>query len=403
MFKFIILAVLAACVAAGTFTPTELDCDFQFTWTTSDDKAAVYYGFQTDNVFILKEERPHQGDTKEITLYRSDMRSDEGIYFQNGVPGKSCQDEYIPLDDAKAELKGIVSAFDYSQGPTDIDCPNTTLTGCKQYCNDENECVIVDEHGRYVKLADSSVVDYVENAFHTVDEFGGVTCDGDDIPLPSYSCGEPQTYSPPGLDCAFHFTVTDTSDKEVVYYGFQTDSVFILKEERPHQGDTKEITLYRSDMKEGDDIYFQNGVPGKSCQNEYVPLEAAKYEVKDIVGPFQYNQGPTDIACPNTTFTGCLQYCLKSKCVIIDDRGRYVKLADSSVVAYENVVHTVDEFGGETCEGAAIAPPENPCGAPQPSSTAPTSSVQPKPSSGAASALKAVLAVVAATLAISLM
>ena len=189
VFVFVVLAaVLTCCFAENkTFSPIGLDCSFQIKMQNKQSGFVdEYFGFRTNDEVILKILKPEDKRTFEI-LYRSDMKDDEGIFFMQGVPGKSCQDEQVPIEMALDELKPFTDSFVYTNETDGVQCPNSTSSDCSAFCDDAENCIIADKAGRIVQMIDGTIISY-ETFSHSTFDFSGVDCDGKAFSSPVNPC-----------------------------------------------------------------------------------------------------------------------------------------------------------------------------------------------------------------------
>jgi len=378
LFKVIALCALIVCVLGDGKLNPQLDCAFHVTMQKTGSKMVQEkYGFKTADALILMTESysPDSLPRKDYNLYRSDIKDGDDILFL-GFGGndtkhpKYCQDEYIEYESALKELAPLTETFEFVGDGEKAACPNASLTGCKKFCNANGECVIADSQERYVQLVDGTTVTY-ENIVHDREEFAGFNCTTDEpYDAPVNPCGNNKLN--PQLGCAFHAIFrSNTTSRVTEKYGFKTDEDYILMTESydPDKLPHKDYSLYRSDIKDGDDILFL-GFGGndtkhpKYCQEEYIEYESALYEIAQIATAFEYAGDGEKVPCPDASDTGCKKFCNSDgDCVIADSQERYVQLVDGTTVTYKNVVHHRKEFAGFNCTtDEAFDAPVNPCG-----------------------------------------
>lgn len=212
LFKAIVICTLISCVlGGGKLSPPALDCAFDVTLQPNDsDKVMKRYGFQHEDTFIILAEsyKPDDLPTKDYMLFRSDIKNkDNDILFEGyGGPNpekpKYCQLEYVDKSAAAEEIRFLTAKFQYAGDAKTVSCPVAGASDCKQYCNDNSECVIVDGKGRYVQLVDGTTVTYA-NTVHKDDEFM-INCDnGTKLPAPANPCrGAPSSSTASSLKSA---------------------------------------------------------------------------------------------------------------------------------------------------------------------------------------------------------
>jgi len=182
-------------MGSGKLTPPPLDCAFHVVLESNRTvKVFEEYGFQTPDTVILMVEqyKPSSLPRKDYTLFRSDVRDSSRDILFEGYGGddplnpKYCQKEYVQFFYAQEQIRPYTEEFEYENDGVDFPCPNSGLVGCKRYCNSHHECVIVDDHGRYVEFADGTIATY-KNVVHKEDEFAH-DCEGEPLNPPVNPC-----------------------------------------------------------------------------------------------------------------------------------------------------------------------------------------------------------------------
>jgi len=121
---------------------------------------------------------------------------------------------------------------------------------------------------------------------------------------------------------------------------------------------------------------------------QYDTCEDNRYRLlPDVLGisEFEYNGEPEDTDCPKgCNSTSCKVYCnndRERKCVVVDDKGLFVRV-DYDIYVYQDGAPTLDDFEGTMCDGSVIeAPVEDVCFEPSSSSSSSSSSSIPSSSS----------------------
>jgi len=145
-------------------------------------------------------------------LVRFDIANSGTCYMKWSTPQTSCQEEYESIPNMIYEVEEILPQelhYNASEYPVDAPCPDGS-DGCKQYCNGESQCVIVNTDGYIVKTVDGAVLTYMDDV--TMDVFRTDKCDNVALPPPINPCVASESSSTPSLSSSANEGSSTTSE-----------------------------------------------------------------------------------------------------------------------------------------------------------------------------------------------
>jgi len=201
----IVVVGLFGCVFGGTseFTPTYPECAVNYNMSVSsshDTFREVYYGYVTNETIIMQ--MYEASNSSQVYLARCDMKNEEGKCFLLYSLEGGCKIRYDTPDHIRKETIYEIfdpEEYDDSRYPVDEACPDSTQSGCKKYCNDDDSyCFIVDAKGHLLQKIRDGNDRYYNMTWSTQFDssvFVDHDCDGKPLSPPVDPCAPPKTSS----------------------------------------------------------------------------------------------------------------------------------------------------------------------------------------------------------------
>jgi len=245
-------------------------------------------------------------------------------YFQN-------ESGTCVVDDNKYYGTQIEPIFEYSLGPTKIDCPtNTKSTYCLQYCNG-HDCIAVDSQNRMVHKYSQggSQVTYLHFNYYddvSVETFS-VDCQDNKYTAIDY-CARPKELHLSG-ECYFHTVVKYGNITADSYWMRYEDTLAYVREDIVDSELEKNYSQIFYLV--GDNPFYVTNASG-SCNSSSIEADLFGYRHMGYYFTiFEYYNDPVQVACPPGGGYNCKQYCrnnfvnLKEECIIVDGQNRMIQ------------------------------------------------------------------------------
>jgi len=390
---FVFAALLVCALAQKKFYPAELPCSFAASFKTDDGRSA--------NFSVIGDMMKIVGDIKggkpDLYLYRGDIKDQSGnmLYVkvedfdESQHTASSCNAQYLAESqfesEMESELEIITGPFYYYNV---IDDPDT-CTGCKKYCEKNEDCATADDD-YFVADADNRLVVVFTDDKLTVTY--GPTPDFDEFALDNSACSNkyeaptanpcPMEYTPAPLPCGFS-VFFKADGMSASYYGLgERINIFDFR------GEENEFFINRGDIKDDSGNMMHAKImnidethhSGDGCNIQYLYEENFDHDIKEqlayVTGPFDYYSVIDD---PDTC-TGCKKYCtIPGDCSAMDDNYFVVDANDRLVVVFDGIKMNVTygpapsvgffALNNTACSERFAAPEENPCPLPPASSS----------------------------------
>jgi len=194
----VLVAAVAACVCADTFTPKKLPCSFSAEMNTSVMGMLLpghMWGMQKGDAFYSRVDSTYGGQVMASTITRCDKKNDEGKCFEHSFLMGQCTDDYV---DGVNEYD---SPFEYVTKET-VTCP-VGDGDCTKYCNKDDEtCIIANKDNAVIGIevaAEQGTVlitlAWLDGEQFTTEQFALQTCNGTNMTAPASPCDDSSSQS----------------------------------------------------------------------------------------------------------------------------------------------------------------------------------------------------------------
>jgi len=173
-----------------------------------------------------------------------------------------------------------------------------------------------------------------------------------------FSCAFGGIFSPDELKCGIHYSMSSETDIGSVYvdvYQMAYGNIACVKANtriKTLMSENYVTSVFRGDHNKLVTRYGNSCIESKSSES-FIKME-----------DFEYTGDAETVSCPNNVGS-CKKYCNKAEaCVIVDNKERYVQLANGTVITYyDDDVVDLDVFAVELCEPKTyLSAPEKICG-----------------------------------------
>jgi len=345
---------------------------------------------------IIKE--PNSSAVNE-TIIRGDLRNNDNMCLtmkrnssdsdDSSSSSQSCFSySYARCD----EPFGILRNFNYISSNSHA-CLDQS-EGCVEYCNDADECVLVDAQGHYVSLHGLDLTFVDDEDYPTLEDV--TLCNDTIIKAPEYDVCSLSVFNASALGCAYHVIVNSPEKGRLDIKGLvdNKDFGYILQTNL----DSGEYELSRSDLEgtKGYCYILYRGNEDYACKET---IEPCKDYREFFLSSFEYHFIEDPVQCPNQA-DGCRKFCYSRKrCIVVDALDRIVMNDAGAVIEYMNDIPTLDDFTGIDCNHTVVpAPSESVCPFSVPSGSVIASSI---PNLYLSAATSAIVSIFALTLALT--
>jgi len=264
----------------------------------------------------------------------------ELAYYVQNIGGTCGTDVIYPYSKS---INGMTLVYKTTQSVT---CPDRTQSGCTQYCSDTTLCIIVDDKNRTVKYI-NDVITWKSNENVVGSDFDYYDCNEKSTIEGYLNCEDPPPPPPPEpvlsitpyVECPARYSI-NKNGKIWEVWSMNRDGV-VIEKGLSDNGDSYAIR--------GDDSI----IPGVARYIDLIGGACSYYMInsysESINGMTLVYKTTQSANCPDSTQSGCTQYCSDTLCIIVDDKNRTVKRGNDVITWKSNENVTEDDFKYYNC------------------------------------------------------